>query len=383
MMDTDVKTGTAIAAPWPTDLRVVFGKEDGATAIIARVRSDAIEKAKGLTVATKTGRDAIASVAYEVAKRKTALDNAGKALNDELRVSINAVDAERRQIRESLDALKDEVRAPLTKWEDEEAARVDALKARLDRVMRAQDMLPENPTAEQIGALLARVSDIAIDSTWAEFTIEAARAKDATCATLRQWHVAAVQRENDAAELARLRAEAEARAEVDRLRADAERAEAARVAAEKADVARLAKIEADAAERATKAAQDAEARVRAEADQQRVAAEQAARQAAKDAADREAALERQRVESEARHAKALAEAKADADRAAQAECDRIAALAKAEAEARAKRESDLAHRAKIKANIVDALSAMRGNATPDAIAESLMSGKIPHVKVEI
>lgn len=387
-----METGTAIAAPWPTDLKVVFGKEDGAAAIIARVRSEAIEKAKGLTVATKKDRDAIASVAYDVAKRKTALDNAGKALNDDLRVSINAVDAERRQIRESLDALKDEVRAPLTKWEADEAARVDALKARVGRVERAQDMLPENPTAEQIGALLARVSDIAIDATWAEFALEAARAKDAACATLRQWHVAAVQREADAAELERLRAEADAREEADRLRVEAERAEAERIAAEKAESDRLAKIEADAADRATKAAQEAEALVRLEAEQQRLAAEQAAQREAQEAADREAALERQLVDAErkseadkaeveARHAKDMADTKAQVDRAAQAERDRIAAQATAEAVARAKREADTDHRARIKANIVAALSAMRGNATPDAIADALMAGTIPHCKV--
>lgn len=378
-MDTETQTGTAITAPWPSDLKVVFGKEGGAAAIIARVRSEAIEKAKGLTVATKKDRDAIASVAYDVAKRKTALDNAGKALNDDLRVSINAVDAERRQIRESLDALKDEVRAPLTKWEADEVARVDALKARLDKF--APTVLPSE--AEKLRAWIVACEAVAIDDTWAEFIAQAAAAKDACLVNLRAALASAEKAEADAAELDRLRADALAREEADRARIEADRAEAARVAAEKAEADRLAKIEAEAAGRAAKAAQEAEARVRAEAEQQRLASEQAAQRAAKEAADREAAMERQKADAEVRHAKALADAKAEAERAAQAERDRIATQATAEAVARAKREADTAHRARIKANIVAALHAMRGNATPDAIADALMAGTIPHCKVEM
>jgi hypothetical protein len=394
-----VATGTALTTPWPTDLKTVFGKQDGADAIVARVRSEALEQAKGLTVATKKDREALASIAYQVAKRKMALDEAGKALNDDLRVSINAVDAERRKIRESLDALRDEVRAPLTKWETAEAERVAALKARLDRLARAQDALPENPTADQITAMIARVDATAIDDTWGEFTVEAARAKDAALATLRKWQAVALQREAEAAELARLRAEAEARADADRLRIEADRAEAERQAAIKAEAERQARIEQDAHERAARAAAEVEARAKAEAE--RVAKEAANREAAQikaaqeaearharemeEAAERESAAKRQAAvdlaAAEQRQAQALADAKAQADRAAQAERDRIAAQATAEAVARAKREADAAHRAKIKGDIVTALQSMAGRATPDAIADAIMAGQIPHVQV--
>lgn len=54
---------------------------------------------------TEKGRKAIASLAYKVTRTKTALDNAGKQLNEEARKQINAVDATRRKVREELDAL--------------------------------------------------------------------------------------------------------------------------------------------------------------------------------------------------------------------------------------------------------------------------------------
>ena len=74
-------------------------------------------------VTTKKGRDAIASIAYKVAKGKTALDNIGKDLVAELKDVPKKIDAERKRMRDLLDLWKDEVRAPLTAWEEAEEAR--------------------------------------------------------------------------------------------------------------------------------------------------------------------------------------------------------------------------------------------------------------------
>lgn len=57
-------------------------------------------------VSTEKGRKAIASMAYKVARTKTAIDDAGKKLNEEARARINAVDESRREIRVQLDALQ-------------------------------------------------------------------------------------------------------------------------------------------------------------------------------------------------------------------------------------------------------------------------------------
>ena len=369
-MNNTLLTGTALTAPWPTDLRVVFGKADGAEAIISRVRSEAMEHAKGLTVATVKDRKALASVAYDIAKRKSALDAAGKALNDDLRVSINAVDAERRRIRDGLEALQVEVRAPLTKWDADEAARVDALKARVERLRNAHVEVIDDVSSENISALLARVEATKIDDTWQEFVVDAARHKDQAVATVRNMLAIATKRDADAAELSRLRKDAEDRAEADRVRISSEQAETARVAAEKAEAVRLARIETEAQARIEAAEVAAEARAQAEAARQM----QLAR-------DRELTLQREKAEAETRHQKALADAQAREEAAAQAERNRMAAEQEAADTARYKREADQSHRAKIKGAISAALASMAGSATPDAIADALMAGKIPHVQV--
>lgn len=88
-------------------------------------------------VSTKKGRDAIASMAHKVARSKTYIDNAGKDLVAELKALPKQIDESRRIVRERLDALKDEVRRPLTEWEAEqerikaeEAAKIKAEKDR-------------------------------------------------------------------------------------------------------------------------------------------------------------------------------------------------------------------------------------------------------------
>lgn len=356
---------TAVAIPAKAELAAMFRKTDGLDPIIARIEAEVRGHVPDVT--TKKGRDAIASLAYKIARSKTALDDAGKALNEEARAQINAVDAERRRVRDRLDKLKDEARAPLTKWEDDEAARVDALKARLARL---RDAAPAEETSQAYAALIARVEDAVIDETWQEFITDAAKAKDATLTRLRAAMAVCADRERLEAENERLRAEAEARAEEERQRREAEEAERQRIAAERVEAERQARIEREKQEAAERAAREAEERAKAEAARIQREAEERAEAERRAAAEREAALQRQ-----------IEEAKRREEAAAQAERDRIAAEKRAEEEARAKREADEAHRAGIRAAIVEALAAMRGNASPEAIADALMAGKIPHTKV--
>ncbi|MDE9552621.1 hypothetical protein [Xenorhabdus bovienii] len=71
-------------------------------------------------------RDAIKSLAYKVTQTKTYIDKAGKEVVDELKALPKKVDTSRKQFRDELDALSDEIRKPVTEWEDAEKARVAA-----------------------------------------------------------------------------------------------------------------------------------------------------------------------------------------------------------------------------------------------------------------
>jgi hypothetical protein len=71
-------------------------------------------------VETAKSRKAIASMAYKVSQSKTILDNAGKDLVSEAKAKIKKIDMARKYSRDFLDSLRDEVRKPLTDWEEAE-----------------------------------------------------------------------------------------------------------------------------------------------------------------------------------------------------------------------------------------------------------------------
>lgn len=373
---TEIEQGTALALPAATDLAALFKREDGIAGIVAQLEIAARDEAKGYDASTKKGREALKSLAAKVSTSKAELDRQGKALTEQQRKEIDAVNAGRRIADQRLAALRDEIRKPVTEWEKAEEDRIEALKARVARMEGAQ---PSEDTSEAIRALIQRIEAVELDDSWAEYKAHAAVAKDAKLTELRRKLAAAEQREAEQAELARLRAEQAKRDEEDRLRREAEEAEARRIEAEKAEAERLAKIERDKAEAAERARKEAEEKAKAEAER-----------ASREAAAREAQLLREREaakrvaeEAEARRVRELAEAEERTKAAAQAERDRIAAERAAEDDARRKREADQAHRAKIRAEIVDALSAMRGNASPEQIADALMAGRIPHVRIDL
>ena len=273
--------------PQTIDAVAVF--TGGLDDLLAGIRAKATETAADVT--TAAGRKAIASTAYRVAQSKTFIDAAGKSLVEEAKKKTAAIDAERKRARDYLDALKDEVRRPLTEWEAAQAA-VDAAIAEVAAAPRAVSGL----SSAEIAAHAVKLKTIPA-SIPAERRDEYARAVETALVTMRAMHADAVQREADAAELAKLRADAEAKAKADReeaLRREGE--ERARQAAERAI--------ADAAARAER--QKAEA---IEAERRKVAAEKAAAEAEerarREAADRLAKDEAHRGDVNARAVAAL------------------------------------------------------------------------------
>ena len=350
-MDTaQIETGTAIALPNEQSLAAMFKAENGLDGLLGELEQRVRSEANGLTVETKKGRDALISLAAKVSKSKAELERQSKALTEQQRKEVALVSAASRNASDRLARLRDETRAPVTAWEEAEAARIQRLKDRLAAIDagRADALCPSG----QIEAVLFEIEAIEIGADWAEYR-EIAEAKRKTVIGALQGNLAAARdREARDAELAQLRAEAAARAEADRI--TAERAEASRIAAEEAEAERQAQIERDKAEAAERA---------------RIEAEQLA---AKEKADAEARHQREIAEAEARTAAAL-----------QDERDRIAAEVKAKADADAYRAADEAHRAEVLGDIVACFIALEAfeKFTPEGAAAALMAGKIPHVKV--
>lgn len=343
------QTELAIVPPKESALQV-FKAPKGLDPYLQQIR----EKIDAFTpdVSTRKGRDAIASIAYSVARSKTALDNVGKELVAELKEIPKLIDVERKRMRDTLDAWQEEVRRLLTEWHAAEDARVDAHNDGIQRI-KNMAVFAEPPTAAQVQQAIADLEQIEIGKSWEEFLPEAAQAKDQALASLRGQLAQRQAYEAEQAELARLRREAEERAEQDRIR----QAQEAAVEQERQRVAREQQAEREAAAKreqdlldqaaaqqraAEQAAREAEAAAERHRLQLQLAAEQAERQAAQAKADQIAAeqrAEQERVAAAKRAEQAAEQARLDEQRRQKEAADEILRQQQA-------READKAHKAK-------------------------------------
>ena len=256
---------------------------------------EAIEKeARSLVpdVTTKKGRDAIASMAHKVARSKTYIDNAGKDLVAELKALPKQIDESRRVVRERLDALKDEVRRPLTEWEAEQE-RIKAEEAM--NALHVEALAMNEEFDRQLAARIesdhemAMLMNDAFDREQADKAAEAERQRIAHEEEIKRMAAAAAAREVEQ-RAQREREEAAHREAV--LKAQAEQAERDRIAAEKkAEADKQAAIEAE-----RRKAQEEADRIRREADQ---------REQARLAEEKRKADEQARREADVKHRKAV------------------------------------------------------------------------------
>ncbi|HHA2465659.1 TPA: hypothetical protein ACOECM_000920 [Stenotrophomonas maltophilia] len=286
--------------------------------LLARIRAEAVTLVPN--VKTVAGRKEIASIAYKVSRSKTAIDDAGKALVADLKKQTGDIDSARKKARDTLDALRDEVRKPLTDWEEEQA-----------RIERERAEAEERARAEAEAARLA--------------------------------------------EIARMEEEIRAREEAVRAAEEAERQRAAAEQAERERVEREARLQAEAAENAKREAAAAVERAEREA---REATERAAREAAeaeqraKDAAEK---AEREKAEAVAAAERRAQEEVDRAERERQAQAD-------AQRKADEARAADVEHRRSINRAAMAALIA-QGISEDDAatVITAIVQGKVPAVAI--
>lgn len=317
-------------------------------------------------LSTVTSRKAIASMARKVVTSKTMIDNAGKLLTEEWRSQTKVVDDNRRAIREKLDALRDEVRRPLTDWEAAEEARVEDVKAQVASLQAAAVVSIED-TPETVQARHSEVRLVEIsDDYFGEYAAAARHYQAAALASLDAAFARLTKEAADRAELERLRQEAAAREEADRAaREEQQRAEAAATAA---------RIAAEAEER--RKADDAARAQREQAERERAAADAQAEAERKAQATLAAAEEAHKAE--------LARIQREADEANErraAEERRAAAEAKRVDDEQAARDANQKHRSTVMAAAKSALMAAGGIGEDAAkkIVLAIRAGEIPSV----
>jgi hypothetical protein len=347
---------TALATIPKESALSVFSVPLGLDPYLAKIREEIDTFTPDLS--TKKGRDAIASIAFKVAKSKTYLDGVGKELVDELKQVPAKVDAERKRMRDLLDAWKNEVRQPLTEWEAAEEARI--LEHKRVIVWLATFLTPSDLSAADVQAQLDEVSALEISEAMQEFEAETARAKDAALTALRSRLEVRQKHEAEQEELARHRAE-----EVERER-----------------IAREQQIAREATERAER-----EAEQRAQDERDATVKREAEAKAAADKRELELKLEaeasqRRELEAKQRAEQAEREAEAKAEQAAQAVIQRQADEEAAEKRAAAAREADTKHKAAINREAMAAF--MVGGMTEECAKQAvtlIARRAIPHIAI--
>lgn len=354
-------------------------------------------------ISTKTGRDEIRSFAANIGKDKAQLERIGKSSVEDLQKTVKIVTSERIRAVAALQEIQDEVRKPLTDWEDAEKNRVDYMERMIKHIeLCGIGIVGDSPQPLQI---CLRELEEKIKIAPEEYKEFEARARDAMESSLTRIRTAIEKNNKDAeekAELERLRKEDADRKQheheakiiaeaAEKARKDAEtkaaedaRKETARVLAEKDKVEREKQAAIDLAEKSEK---------------ERIASE---KKAAQDLIDAENIRIEQANKAERDRVAAIAKAKEAAKIAAdKAEEDKLAAIArvhdqvaaekKLEAAATAKREADKNHRAKINNEALKGISkALSGiNADVDAdidsigklIIAAIAKGEIQHVRI--
>ena len=304
----------------------VFKSADQIEEILAKVEREVMSFVPDVT--TAKGRKEIASLAYRVSQTKSYLDGLGKDLVADLKEIPKLIDANRKTVRDRLDALRDKARQPFTEWEEEQ----ERIKAEEQARIKAEEDRKRFESDHEIALLMNEKHD--------------REAKEKAEESERQRIAHEEELKRKAAEQAKREAEEKAAAELAAAKKREEDAIAARAQAEL-----LAK---QAKERAEQEAKDAAAK--AEADKKAaIAAEQLKAQEEADRIKREA---------EAKEAARLAEEKRIADE-------------------KAKREADVKHRKAVGTEIVNALTANTSISREQAIEvlKALMDGLVPRTQI--
>lgn len=328
---------------------------------------DRIEKevaGRKFDISVEEDRKACASLAFKLAKTKTALDAMGKKLTEEWRQKTSMVNTERTRIVGRLQTLQDSVRAPLTAWETAEKTRKEKIQSQMD-IYKTAGIFPHKPSTQGI---IDRLEGLRASSTegFGEFTQEAEALKAEAIQYLMTLREQSMQADAEREELAQARAAAaaaEAKLAEERRQREAE--EAAKVAAAQAQANAIA-----AAERRAKELEEA-------LEAEKVRREQAERAQAEAAEKSRLAA----IEAEERAKKQADEAAAAALR-AEEERRRV----KEEEEVRAKQNADRLEWRKLecKNSIANHLQTVF-EATPDlavTIAEAIVNGRLPFVRFE-
>ena len=158
-----------------------FSDETKINKAIDKFRTEALSVVPDLS--TKKGRDVIASTAFKVSKKKTSIikEMIDPSIEDAKKLVKNVNDG-KKHFQNKMDALRDEVRKPLTEWEEaekiKENKRIESIKKRIAGIASIVNFNSINkPSKDEITSLLEAVESINCNEGFDEFTQDALQAK--------------------------------------------------------------------------------------------------------------------------------------------------------------------------------------------------------------
>ena len=177
--------------------------EGGAQSLFDRIAEQVRSVVPDLS--TDKGRKAIASMARKVASSKAAFDAHGKELKEQYTVITSKIDADRKLFRDQCDALRDEIRKPLTDWEQAEKDRISKHENAIKEITDL--LLPENILVDSdvIASNIRWLEKVPMGTMFEEFEDRIKLAKLETLETLRIAFDNKLKLETEQAELERLR----------------------------------------------------------------------------------------------------------------------------------------------------------------------------------
>lgn len=357
------------------ELEELYSQENGLQPVIDRIKEVAKDFEYDLT--TTKGRNLVKSQARAVSSSKKYLTDLGMQLTAEWREKTAKVNATKKEIIKQLDELRDEIRKPLTDLENAEKEALLKLQTKLQEIEEVPFKYSIDTELGDLQARLAELEQVEIEEgNWGDLEFKAFKAKELSVKHLRSCIESRIKRDEEQAELQKLREqnakleqERKEREERERLeREEKERKEREAKEAEerkKAEEERVAKAKKEAEEKAEREKQEAiekEKREREEAEKR-----------AKEAQERAERLEREQKEREEREAREKKE--------------REEAEAKAKAEAEAKQKAYEEKQEQIKKEVIGKITAYFCNNginedTSYKVATLLSGGEVPYTSVD-
>lgn len=202
-------------------------------------------------ISTAEGRKNINSMAYEIARMKKPIEEAGKATIEEVKAKVKAVDKQRIKLVDTIEEIQIKFRKPLTDFENKEKERVAKIEQAYKDLETLGDFSFDIPTIENV-TLRLNQANVIVNRDWEEFKDKALEAHVKLVNKLHDMTEKLIKEKAEREELEQLRKEQEVRKQAER---EAQIAEEARENARREAIAEARRVELENQKKADEAAQ--------------------------------------------------------------------------------------------------------------------------------